>query len=84
MLSILEMRKPAGSRWLTSVILTTQEAAIRRIVVQSQPGQIVQETLSQKTHHKNKAGGVVKVKTLSSSLSTAKRKNERNQEGKIK
>jgi hypothetical protein len=31
-------------------------------VVQSQPGQIVHETLSQKkkTHHKNRAGGVAK------------------------
>jgi hypothetical protein len=27
-------------------------------VVQSQPGQIVHETLSQKTLHKNRAGGV--------------------------
>jgi hypothetical protein len=34
------------------VILATQEAEIRRIVVQSQLGQIVPETLSQKTHHK--------------------------------
>jgi hypothetical protein len=33
-------------------------AEIRRIVVQSQPGQIVRETLSQKTLHKNRAGGV--------------------------
>jgi hypothetical protein len=31
-----------------SVILTTQEAEIRRIMVQSQPGQIVHETLSGK------------------------------------
>jgi hypothetical protein len=30
------------------VILATQEAEIRRIKVQSQPGGIVQETLSQK------------------------------------
>jgi hypothetical protein len=35
------------------VILATQEAEIRRIMVRSQPGQIVLETLSQKkTHHK--------------------------------
>jgi hypothetical protein len=35
-------------------ILATQEAEIRRIMVQSQPRQIVLETLSQKnpTHHK--------------------------------
>jgi hypothetical protein len=33
---------------LTLVILATQEAEIRRIVVQSQLGQTVHETLSQK------------------------------------
>jgi hypothetical protein len=32
--------------WLTLVIPATQEAEIRRIKVQSQPGQIVPETLS--------------------------------------
>jgi hypothetical protein len=32
--------------------LATQEAEIRRIAVQSQPRQIVRETLSQKYHHK--------------------------------
>jgi hypothetical protein len=31
----------SGHRWLTPVILATQEAEIRRIVVYSQPGQIV-------------------------------------------
>jgi hypothetical protein len=36
------------------VILATQEAEIRRISVQSQPRQIVEETLSQKTLHKKK------------------------------
>jgi hypothetical protein len=46
--------------WLTLVILATQEAEIRRIVVQSQPGQIVHETLSQKKKKKaqNRAGVV--------------------------
>jgi hypothetical protein len=39
------------------IILASQEAEIRRIVVQDQPGQIVHETLSQKkkkkkTHHR--------------------------------
>jgi hypothetical protein len=38
------------------VILVTQEAEIRRIVVQTQPRQIVHETLSGKTLHKNRAG----------------------------
>jgi hypothetical protein len=38
------------------VILATQEAEIRRIAVQSQLREIVLETLSQKTLHKNRAG----------------------------
>jgi hypothetical protein len=36
------------------VILATQEAEIRRIEVQSQPGQIGCKALSGKTHHKKK------------------------------
>jgi hypothetical protein len=40
------------------VILATQEGEIRRIVVQSQLGQIVHETLSQKNPSQKKAGGV--------------------------
>jgi hypothetical protein len=35
-------------RWLTPVILATQQAEIRRITVQSQHGQIVLKTLSRK------------------------------------
>jgi hypothetical protein len=45
-------------RWFTPVIPATQKAEIRRIMVQSQPRQIVHETLSRKTLHKNRAGGV--------------------------
>jgi hypothetical protein len=37
-----------GHQWLMPVILVTQEAEIRRIVVRSQLGQIVRETLPQK------------------------------------
>jgi hypothetical protein len=56
--------------WLTPVILATQEAEIRRITVRSQPGQIVQETLSQK--HPSPKGLVewLKVKALSSNPNT--------------
>jgi hypothetical protein len=42
--------------WLTPAILATQEAEIRRISVQSQPGQIVLETLSQKNPLHTKKG----------------------------
>jgi hypothetical protein len=35
-----------GCWWLTPVILATQEAEIKRIMAQSQLGQIVHETLS--------------------------------------
>jgi hypothetical protein len=39
------------------VILATQEAEIRRIVVQGQPKQIVlQDPILEKTLHKNRAG----------------------------
>jgi hypothetical protein len=34
----------AGHQWLTSVILANQQAEIRRVMGQSQPGQIVLET----------------------------------------
>jgi hypothetical protein len=45
---------------LTPVIPATQKAEIRKIAVQSQPRQIVPETLSQgKKNHKEKRAGAV-------------------------
>jgi hypothetical protein len=48
----------AGCWWLTPVIPAIQEAEIRRIAVPRQQGQIVLQTLSRKTLHKNRDGGV--------------------------
>jgi hypothetical protein len=53
-------------------IIATQEAEIRRIVVQSQPKQIVYETLSHKKH-KKRAGGVAQDLSPESSSSTKKK-----------
>jgi hypothetical protein len=50
--------KTAGLLWLTPVILATQEAEIRKIMVKSQPRPIICKTLSWKTHHKKRMGGV--------------------------
>jgi hypothetical protein len=47
-----EKKKGARPWWLIPAILATQEAEIRRITVQSQQGETVHKTLSQKTHHK--------------------------------
>jgi hypothetical protein len=44
--------------WLTTVVLASQEADIRRITVLGQPGQTVHETLSLKKTSEKRAGGV--------------------------
>jgi hypothetical protein len=48
----------AGLQWLMLIILPTQEAEIRMIMVQSQPRWIVHETLSWKKKSQKRAGGV--------------------------
>jgi hypothetical protein len=64
--------------WLTPISLATHVAEIRKIVVQSQPRQIVLQTLSQKkTHHKNGLIEWLKVKALSSNPSTTGKKKKK-------
>jgi hypothetical protein len=58
------------------VILATQEAEIRRVAVQSQSGQIVHKTLSQK-HPTQKGAGKLVQEALSSNTSTRKKKKKR-------
>jgi hypothetical protein len=54
-----ERKKKSAGHWqLTPIILATQEAEIRRISVQSQPGQIVRETLSLKNPSQKRPSGV--------------------------
>jgi hypothetical protein len=45
---------PAKCQWFTLVILATQEAEIRRIMIQIQPGQKAYETLSRKNPSQKK------------------------------
>jgi hypothetical protein len=59
------------------VILATQDAEIQRILVQSQPGQIVQETLSQKYSTQKGACRVVQVAECLPSKHEAGRKEGR-------
>jgi hypothetical protein len=59
-----------GRQWLTTIILATQEAEIRMIMVQSQLGQILREILSQKNLHRKGLVEWLKVKALSSSPNT--------------
>jgi hypothetical protein len=54
-----EKRKQARCWWLKLVFLATQEAVIRRIVLQSQPRQMIHKTLSGKNPSQKWAGGGV-------------------------
>jgi hypothetical protein len=58
----------------TCIILGTQEAEIRRIVVQSQPRQIVTRSYLGKTHHKKSTGGVAPGVGPESNPSTANKR----------
>jgi hypothetical protein len=73
----------ATHQWLTPVILATQEAEIRRIAVQSQPRQIVHETLSRKTLHKNRAGGVAQGEGPEFKPQYHKKKKKKKTHGKL-
>jgi hypothetical protein len=42
----LEMKRGTRHQWLMPIILVTQEAEIKRTAVQSQPEQVLLETLS--------------------------------------
>jgi hypothetical protein len=57
--AVIKNINKARCQWLTLIILATWETEIRRIIVWSQSGQIIHETLSWKTlSQKNWAGGV--------------------------
>jgi hypothetical protein len=47
--------------WLTPVILVTQEAEIRRITVQSQPGKQFVRLYLENTQYKKRVDGVAQV-----------------------
>jgi hypothetical protein len=69
----------------TPIILATQEAEIRRIMVQSQPGQTAHETPFQKHSTQNRASRVaqevehlpIKYEAPSSSPSTTKKRRKK-------
>jgi hypothetical protein len=67
------------------VILATKEAEIRRISVQSQPGQIVYKTLSQKYSTENwgwQSGSNGKCEALSLDTKKKKKRKKKEREGK--
>jgi hypothetical protein len=64
----------AGPWWLRPIILAILEVKIRRIEVRSQPRQIVHETLSANYQSQKGLAEWLKVKALSSSPITEKKK----------
>jgi hypothetical protein len=74
---ILKIETVTGCWRRTPVILVTQEAEIRRITVQSQPGQIVHKTLSRKNPSQKMTGGVAQGEGPEFKPQTRKKK-ERN------
>jgi hypothetical protein len=48
--------RPAGRQRLTPVIIATQETEIRRVKVQSQPGEIVPRPHLENTQHRTWLG----------------------------
>jgi hypothetical protein len=67
---LIKLCHPAWHQWLKPVILATQEAEIRKIVVRSQPGQIVLQDLLKNPFTKIRLVEWLKVKALSSNPST--------------
>jgi hypothetical protein len=72
--------KISRALWLPPVILAIQEAEIRRIVVQSQPGKTVCETISQKNLSDKRAGGMAQGVSpeFKPQYQKKKKKNQRN------
>jgi hypothetical protein len=56
-----KIKNQARHQWFMPVILATREAEIRKIILRSQPRQIVLLTLSQKCPTQKRAGGVAQV-----------------------
>jgi predicted P-loop ATPase len=63
-------------------ILATQEAEIRRIMVQSQPRQIVHKTLSRKNPSQRRAGGVAESVDPAFKPSTTKKQKKKKRKRK--